>query len=199
MKKKSGRRLDTSRDHDMCCLYRSGETLEEVGLHYGVCRERARQILARNGLTRKDGGGSVKAKESRKEATEILAKSRAKRMKKFGISWEEYESIRCRVDPSVMVNFLNTKSGSINGERGYKKTSFELTLAEYVDIWESAGFEANQKGYKFARHDPKNGFIKGNVGIFSDFEMGRRAGNEHGFVAHPENILVNKRKVASND
>jgi hypothetical protein len=36
----------------ICALYSGGETLEEIGARFGICRERVRQICKRNGLSR---------------------------------------------------------------------------------------------------------------------------------------------------
>lgn len=48
-----------TRDIDIENRYRSGETLQKIGTHYGISRERVRQILSRKGITKADGGKIV--------------------------------------------------------------------------------------------------------------------------------------------
>jgi DNA-directed RNA polymerase sigma subunit (sigma70/sigma32) len=41
----------TDRAATMIAMYRSGQTLQQIGSTFGVTRERARQILAKHGIT----------------------------------------------------------------------------------------------------------------------------------------------------
>lgn len=194
--RKRGGKLDTSRDHDMCCLFRAGETLAEVASHYGLTRERARQILKRNGISKEDGGKYIQMVGVKEERAIKLQEKREERsMRVFGVSRETYLSIRKRIGDIPLSNFGQIKNGTLHGNVGYIKAEFELTLAEYVDIWESAGYEVGQAGFVFCRKDPKKGFTKENVCIVSRVEMGKRSGNEYGFAAHPENT---GRRITNN-
>ena len=67
----------------MCDLYREGKTLREIGILFGVSRERIRQIISALGVTRKDGGQTIGANETRarkKAEKERLFRQRAKRL-----------------------------------------------------------------------------------------------------------------------
>ena len=184
---KRGKKADLSRDHDMCCLFRSGETLREVGDHYNISRERARQILARNGLSGKDGGGAIKAAKTKEERAVRLEASRAKRVEKFGVSWDEYTLIKKHIGSENIERFNTLRHHATKGVGNYRKTVFEISLADYVDIWESSGNDVNQKGFCLSREDCTKGFTKDNLSIVSDHDMGHRLGVEHGFAANPEN------------
>lgn len=50
----------SSRTAQIIAMYRSGSTLNEVGQEFGIARERARQILRREGVSSKEGGKAVK-------------------------------------------------------------------------------------------------------------------------------------------
>jgi hypothetical protein len=184
---KRGKKADFSRDHDMCCLFRSGETLEEVSTHYSICRERVRQILARNGLSGADGGKAVKVAKAKKEQAAKLEAYRAKRAEKFGVTWDEYVLIKKHIGSSSVNRFNIMRHHVIKGTGNYKATTFEISLADYVDIWESSGHDVNQKGFCLTRNDYTKGFTKDNLCIVSAHDKGHRLGVENGFVAHPEN------------
>jgi len=52
-----------TRDVDIETRYRNGETLQKIGDSYGISRERVRQILARKGITKDDGGKTVEMRK----------------------------------------------------------------------------------------------------------------------------------------
>ena len=51
--------LPLKRDWDIVERYKSGQTLAAIGIVYGITRERVRQILKKNGITRMDGGQTI--------------------------------------------------------------------------------------------------------------------------------------------
>lgn len=61
---------EAERNAEMCALYQRGKTLQEIGDAYGVTRERVRQIVARAGVSRFDGGAHVAAIQRRQERLE---------------------------------------------------------------------------------------------------------------------------------
>ena len=194
---KRGAKKDTTRDYDMCCLFRGGETLAEIGTHYDVTRERVRQILKRYGLTRKDGGASVQNNKIKIEQAAILKIKHDKRAIKYGVSWEEYQVLRKRIGADNARRFQSMRAHVLAGNGGYKKNTWEISLRDFVDVWDAAGCEVNQKGYCFARIDYTKGFTMDNLHIITSFDFGQRAGTDFGFVAHPENIIINHPEPVS--
>jgi hypothetical protein len=56
-------------------LYRTGQTLAEIGVKENLTRERVRQILRRAGITRDDGGTSVLTQRRVDAVDELMAES----------------------------------------------------------------------------------------------------------------------------
>ncbi len=59
------------RNHEIETLYRSGQTMAEIGERFAISRGRVQQILCRAGSTRDDGGASVRT-QRRADAIDAL-------------------------------------------------------------------------------------------------------------------------------
>ena len=55
---------DTSRAESMAEMFKQGKTLQEIGDHFCISRERVRQLLKQVGVSGKDGGHALKPKRT---------------------------------------------------------------------------------------------------------------------------------------
>jgi len=187
-------RHDHERHCDMCDMYRSGKTYQVIGDKYQVSRARIQQILSKYGITAQDGGLHVVALDKKKaHRLKINANTRERALRIYGVSVAEHDAIKERIGSVNMERYQQLKAHVLKGYGVFKKNSFEITLAQFVNFWESKGLKVNQKGYCFARINHSKGYVMDNMHIVTDFEQGRRVGTEYGFIAHPEN--TGRKKV----
>jgi hypothetical protein len=116
-----------TRNETIISLYRDGKTLEEIGGVYGISRERVRQLLSRRGLSRRDGGQSVRAS---RRAFKIAETSNARSLQQWGCSWDQYCSIRGKPSRAWCLHRRNARVRGIG---------FELTLWQWWTIWRDSG------------------------------------------------------------
>lgn len=169
-KKKRGRSKDTGRDTNICNMFKSGLTLEEISKKYGVTRERIRQILKSYGITGKDGGQSVRAAE-RARVEAIKAKQRSDRRKRKSLGcdlneWKYYRSFDEDYTKTPIRAFIEQRRNARS--RGIE---WSLTINEWFSIWEASG-KWDQRGregdsYVMARHGDYGGYKIGNVKIIT--------------------------------
>ncbi len=138
--------------------FRGGATLEAIGSSYGITRERVRQILARDGLTRFDGGVHVAA-ASRAESRQ------RQREQRFFQKWGHDRQAHRRIPMAARIAFSQQQSHMKN----WFHVPWTLTLAEWWDIWQRSG-KWNQRGqgrgkFCLARIDKAKPFEVGNVAV----------------------------------
>lgn len=79
-----------ARDEQMVGMYTSGKTMEEIGAHYGVSRQRICQILQRNGVSTAGARRGRKPADPAKLAAyaqeAITTGSKKQAAEKFGVS-----------------------------------------------------------------------------------------------------------------
>lgn len=117
------------RSQHMAILYKRGATLEEIGLQYGVTRERVRQILWKDhGFRGGDGGQTIIAAEAKVRREK---KRETRYQKKYGCSWAQYRAI-LRAGGTRFYTELkrNTSRDGIK---------LELTLWQWWSIWQESG------------------------------------------------------------
>ena len=167
-KRRLGLKECREKDLTMVNMFKSGETMEQIGKRFGICRERVRQILQRNGLTGKDGGvrirsaGNKIAKKKRKHARQ----DRIKR-EKLGCSIEEWRYFRAFDE-----DYYKTPIHKYRQQRQNAKSrgiEWNLTIIEWWDVWERSGkwdsMGCRKNSYVMARHGDEGGYVKGNVKI----------------------------------
>jgi hypothetical protein len=139
----------------MADMRAQGLTLESIGQHYGVTRERIRQILCKAGF------GEVH-KQAQREA---------KCFAKYGVSLDEYRSIRAAGGTSP---YSHQRVSS--RRRGIE---FKLTLGEWWSVWSASGkYHLRGKGigrYCMSRIRDSGGYVVGNVHIQLCQENSREA------------------------
>ena len=87
-----GRKTSDPRSVAMAALYRDGSTLKQIGTHYGITRERVRQILKKyHGFTAQDGGCRIRSQQRSVQKRSARA---AKWLAKYGIDYQRWSEIR---------------------------------------------------------------------------------------------------------
>lgn len=161
-----------ARAEQMAAMYREGQTLEKIGEVYDISRERVRQLLAKVGVTRKEGGASLVAAARRAaRKSSINERSLARR----GLSHEEFVAMPTRAKRAYIQQKANA------GRRGIE---WNLNLAEWWDIWQKSGkweLRGRGEGYCMGRSGDAGTYAVGNVYIctigqnFSDSYIWRPA------------------------
>ena len=171
------REIDRSamwRTYAMCCEYKQGKTLKQIGQEYGLTHERIRQIIRKAGVTSGDGGVSVRSTNR-----QFLAIHDKKAVKDSKIAKAE-TLFGCSFDTIIEINggpFVWTKSGYGSPARQFvnqkltaaqRGIGWELTLPEWWSIWQTSG-KYDQRGpgagYCMTRVGNTGPFAKGNVEI----------------------------------
>jgi hypothetical protein len=125
----------TDRAATMIAMYRSGQTLQQIGSTFGVTRERARQILAKHGITARDGGQSVVA---RRKAEAFRAARDARFLRTKGCTFEQYAALRAMKKP--------TRAYSMQRKNADKRgIPWEFNLWTWWSVWQASG-HWNERG-----------------------------------------------------
>ncbi|MBZ9939172.1 hypothetical protein LB518_22940 [Mesorhizobium sp. BR1-1-16] len=161
----------TDRATTMAAMYRDGLTLQEIGGHYGLTRERVRQIIRPAGVMKTDRGGLKEAAAAREAKRRAEAKAEDERlMQKFGLTKSERQYLlqmnrqmreQGRGDFAGPTHAYVRQRNAANG-RGIR---WELTLGEWWAVWQASGkWEERGRGrYGLLRHRDSGPFSVGNV------------------------------------
>jgi hypothetical protein len=140
-------------------LFRSGQTLQEIGDAYGLCRERVRQILKKRGVSAKDGGSYIRARQPAKADIQKEDRRRARFYLTYGCHPESVEGATADQRRSYRRQKYNARSRGVG---------FELSFSEWLQIWQDSGHLASRArgiGYVMARKEDKGPYAVGNVYI----------------------------------
>jgi len=139
-------RPPSDRALDMARLYKDGQTLEQIGVKYGVTRERVRQLIRPLGVTGKDGGHHVSVARKRLDRSLVLGVAHAL---KFGCSKEE----RISIPSSARTRFHQDRRNYSTGPMGH--IGWNLSLTEWWTIWQESGHwqDRGRGKYVLRRHD----------------------------------------------
>jgi transposase len=147
-----------SRDDKIISMHRQGVSMAKIASQYEVSRERVRQILARYGVTAKDGGGAVTKK---KKTQTKLAARQAKCFAKYGVSLEVYKE----ASKSGLALAFRRQQNAAHG-RGI---GWDLRFGDWLTIWQESGkLELRGRGighYCMSRVNDSGGYELGNVHI----------------------------------
>jgi len=153
--------------------FKSGMTLAEIGRGAGISRERVRQILAKAGLNKNDGGNAtrlfINIEAKRDKLVLIKRKREARHFEKFGCAEEFISSISplARSDKNHPITKFIMQRKNATRQRGI---CWELTFREWWDIWQESGHwkqRGRGKGYCMARLGDNGPYKKGNVEIIT--------------------------------
>ena len=144
------------RNADIVSRYSAGETLQKIGDEYLITRERVRQILKKNGLTRKQGGQYIAAikkrqiKQNKQDALYLL---------NHGLTRKNFVSIPVDARKAFRQQKQNARMRGIE---------WAMRLAEWWQVWQESGmWEQRGRGYGYcmARHGDTGSYHPDNVYI----------------------------------
>jgi hypothetical protein len=149
----------------MKAMHSSGLTLQIIGDHFGVTRERVRQILKKHGVTRDQGGCAFRAVER--------AKAERRRKDAISLARNGMTYAEWRATPyATKAAFAHHRKSA--GNRGIP---FDLTLGDWIRLWGRSGkFHLRGHGgdlYCMARINDAGGYTIGNVKIITNRENAR--------------------------
>lgn len=165
------------RDEQIISAYKGGKTLEQIGVDLSLTRERVRQILSKNGVTRNDRG-LTRQEADKVEALSAAMKARIASIENktrvfYGCSCDELSRIngnapRSRVGSPAQIYTQQRKNAQFRG------IEWTLSLPVWFSIWEESGRWADRgrgKGkFCMARHGDQGPYAKENVYIATNEE-----------------------------
>lgn len=148
----------TKRAERMASMYRQGLTLAQIGQHFGLTRERVRQLIASQGLTAKDGG---QHKQGTAKRAAKLTRQDADALARWGIDYATKKV--CRADGTLAAFTQQRNSASLRG------IAWALSFAHWLDIWATSG-RLSERGrgkgrYVMSRIKDDGGYAVGNVHV----------------------------------
>lgn len=166
---RKGQEFDSERVRHMAELYRDGKTLEEIGLMYGVTRERIRQLLKRTGITANDGGQRARARGRDYAAVMARRQERdADAMEIYGCSYDEV----IRLNDGLRLKAPRSRAAAYARQRLSAKTRdipWNITFSQWCAVWaESGKWELRGRGkgrYCMSRYGDQGPYEIGNVKI----------------------------------
>lgn len=132
-------RKDVKREQDMATMFLGGATLQEIGNHYGLTRERVRQLIKRHGASRANGGIAIKAAR-RNHATNLARTQRLndRAMRSYGCDYDTAKrlcgglSLCAKGSPARLYKAQQHNAKS----RGVE---WAITFPEWVRVWDESG------------------------------------------------------------
>jgi hypothetical protein len=147
-------------------MYRQGLTLVKIGDHFGVTRERVRQIIRPLGVLRSD---SVRSKTGALDKAAKRARMDADSLRRWGVTYAEKKEYRANgLIPSFVQQRNSAKSRGI---------AWTLLFSRWLAIWQESGkLELRGRGkgrYVMSRIKDEGGYVMGNVHIQLSTENNR--------------------------
>lgn len=160
--------MNEARDAEMERLYRSGVTLDDIGLKFSITRERVRQIMDKRGVPSRAGMNLRTMQRARQK--ELLRRSKWDRrsMSIYGCSFELARELNgglvfsAKRSPARI--YIDQRKNSIR--RGI---SWKITFPEWVALWKDSGKweQRGRGGYVMARIGDSGPYRVGNVEIIT--------------------------------
>jgi len=160
---------DPARVEAMVTQFRSGQTLQEIGDQYQLTRERVRQILASAGITREEGGASIK-RQLKSSARERANKARrdASAIAIYGCTHDEL--MRCNEHRPLCAKGAASRMYSYQRKNAFGRgIPFKISFPDWLRVWQESG-KFNMRGcghnkYVMSRFGDKGAYEVGNVFI----------------------------------
>lgn len=166
------------RDEMIVNLYRSPMTLQEIGTVCGLTRERVRQILAKNGVKKEEGGDSVKVKQRHKnksiqqnEINRAKKEIKDKKHKKWVIDHLDasVEELAAAGLPDSRDHIVCRRYVAVRFARMYHYNEPFISYLDWVKVWEKSGHfnlvEGTEQGWCMVKKDKKLGWSFENAKI----------------------------------
>lgn len=121
----------------------SGKTLQEIGAEYGVSRERVRQILASLGVSRMDGGGTIKCFKKIGDKVDV-ARAKAVRQEAYwraiwDMSLDDYGAHVSEYGSSLVASSPMHKYVRQRGNARKRGIGWNFTFPEWWGVWQESG------------------------------------------------------------
>lgn len=154
------------RSQAMAALYKQGATLHEIGVRYGITRERVRQILSDDhGFTKLNGGKHIKTSRLRAAA---MAKKDAAYREKYGVSYAEW----CSMGSKLRRAYRRQKISAM-----WRGIEFKLSMLDFISVWRDSGCLSDRGRGKdkfcMSRINDAGAYEIGNVQIITNAENAR--------------------------
>lgn len=175
------RAKNDSRVEPMAVMYRSGATLQQIGDHYGVTRERVRQLLTgRLGIRGSDGGQSIIDRRNREKAQAAHDRKCLDRMGCTFQQWRQMRDLGREMRRTLGVSYSRTPTGAYISQRNNARKrgiAWEISLWDWWQIWQQSGrWEQRGRGSGFVmcRFNDVGPYKVGNVFIATGVENSSR-------------------------
>jgi hypothetical protein len=150
-------------------MFKQGKTLQQIGDHFMVTRERIRQILDRAGVKATDGGSHIKT-QIKRQAKQVELDQRS--MEKHGMSYSEYQAMVkiCREQVKAGRSAYTTPLRAfVQHKNGAKQRGidFNIKFADWWKVWQDSGKWEKRcaGGYVMARIMDTGPYEIGNIYI----------------------------------
>lgn len=161
------------REAAMCEMFVDGMTLDEIGVVYGLTRERVRQLIGRHGFTGQHGGRRIRTAKRKAEREEAAAEARdAKCMAMFGCSYDTVVELNGGLTPWNRSS-LSRKYACQMRTAAHRGIVWQFNYPEWHEVWTESGHLADRgrgQGYVMARHDDDGPYVFWNVHICTSSE-----------------------------
>lgn len=133
----------TDRNIKLCAMFRDEKaTLQMIGDHFGLTKERVRQILNHYGIDERFGGGSIKKDHTREEMMELFG---------FGLNYREIAEL-WDVAPATVVNAFGGVTATIRRTHKERRFWSQVDLcADIAKCWLWKGCRNNESQYGHTR------------------------------------------------
>lgn len=182
-----------SRARQMIDAYSAGLSLEKIGEIHGVTRERVRQIISKRGVTRFDGGSSIRAEAKKAARTFRIVANRDERcMRVYGCLYSGLETL---LGKGVQLTSNKAAKAYVHQKRNSDKRGieFSLTFPQWWAVWQKSGKweqRGRGQGYVMARTGDVGSYSVGNVYICTQSQNSKDS-----YIKTPASIRTAKRAV----
>jgi transposase len=179
-----------ARAKQMVRAYGAGLSLEKIGEIHGVTRERVRQIISARGITRFDGGPSLKAAAQKAARAARRAASQDERcLRVYGCIYAALEAL---IGAGVRVTSHKAARAYVQHKRNSdaRGIEFSLTFPQWWAVWQKSGKwdERGRAKYVMARNGDIGAYSVGNVRICTSSEN-----IKEGYIKTPASVRAAKR------